>query len=78
MTSIVGLRGEQINDAGTNENVVELAREILAQVERGEIVGLAVVALRPNDEIGTLVAHRNKRHLLLAGMVYLQHDMSSE
>jgi len=78
MTRIVGLRGEKINDAGTDQGVVELAREILQQAERGEIVGLAVVALRPNDEIGTLVAHRNKRHLLLAGTVYLQHDMSSE
>jgi hypothetical protein len=76
--SVVGLRGEKISEAGVDEGVVEMLRELLRDAESGQIIGIAAIAVRPNDEVGTFVRHRSKRHLLLAGTVYLQQDISKE
>jgi len=78
MTQVVSLRGEKVNDAGVNEAVVDVLCEMLIQAQRGEIIGLAAIAVRPNNEVGTFVPDCNNRHLLLAGTVYLQRDIAKD
>jgi hypothetical protein len=79
MSSIVGLKGQKITSAGADESLIALCREILAEAERGDIIGLATVTVRRNHMIGTRVRNTGGvRHLMLAGTVYLQHDIAKE
>jgi hypothetical protein len=79
MSKVVGLKGVKITEVGADVDLVSLAKEILAEAERGDIIGLAAVVVRRNHEIGTRVRNAGGvRHLMLAGSVYLQHDITRE
>ena len=77
--SVVGLKGPVHPETGADHDIVALAREILAEAERGEIIGLAAVTVLRNMEIGTRVRNAGaSRHLMVAATVYLQHDLTKE
>ena len=77
---VVGLRGEKIPDSsGAIPDVVERLEGIIAEARRGEIISFAAVVIRPNMEIGTIASSiSGKRHLLVAGTVYLQNDLAED
>lgn len=75
---VVGLRGRKISPDGADQGIIDLCRELLELAERGELRGLAAICVKGDDEIGTKVRHVRCRHLLIAGAVYLQQDLSKE
>lgn len=78
MSKVVAIRGGEIDEgSGAVKDVVEFLRERLAAAERGEIVSLAMVTIDPADKICTKSSGGN-RHLLIAGTVYLQLDMTKD
>lgn len=78
MSKVVTIRGGEIDDGtGAVLSVVELLRDRLAAAERGEIVSLAMITIDPADKIFAKSTGGN-RHLLVAGTVYLQIDMTRD
>jgi len=78
MTKVTSLRGEKINESGANEAIVDLLCELLVSAQKGEIVGFAGVLVHPNNKITSCFHCNEQRHMLVAGTVYLQRDLTSE
>ena len=77
--SVVGLKGPVHPETGADHDIVALAREILAEAERGEIIGLATATVLRNGEIVTRVRNAGgARHLMVAATLYLQRDLTTE
>lgn len=76
---VVGLHGYEPPIAGAQVSVIEKLETLLAEARRGEITAFAMVAIRPNMEIGSISTRtKGYRHLMLAGAAYLMHDLCEE
>lgn len=76
---VVSLHGSPVDDAGVALSVVELLEEKLEAARRGEIVACAVIWVGPSptDKVGSKCAG-DSRHNLVAGTVYLQHELAKD
>ena len=72
---IVSISPVKRDDRGGFPEVVELLEELLAQARAGEIESFGIIMTRPNRRISTQITPTTEAHLLLAGTVYLQHDL---
>lgn len=79
MNKIVSLRGEEIDvGTGARKSVVDLLRGFLEAAERGEIISVAIVSVDPAQKVDHHWSKGDDRHLLVAGAVYLQHELSKD
>lgn len=76
---VVSLHGSAIDEKGIAISVVELLEEKLDAAHRGEIVACAVIWVGPSptDKVGSKSAG-DSRHNLIAGTVYLQHELARD
>jgi hypothetical protein len=76
---VVTLQGTPVTDAELPTYDVasaEMVEEVLAEIKRGEVVGLAIVLLRPNDVVSTRRVGNSLR--LLAGAARLHHRINRD
>jgi hypothetical protein len=81
MTSdkVVTLQGRPVTDAELPTYDVacaEMVEEVLQEIKRGEVVGLAIVLLRPDDVVSTRRVGNSLR--LLAGAARLLHRFNRD
>ena len=77
---VVGLRNRPVPEPnGAEPAIVEALEGVLAKAKRGEVMALALTVVEPNGDIGTLVRNpAGHRHVLVAAVTYLLHDMCGE
>lgn len=75
MTKVVSLHGDSVvMGSKPVEETVRLLREYLEQAERGEIVGFAIVAIKPSHNFSTQWTEPGGfRNSIMAGALTLNH-----
>jgi hypothetical protein len=76
---VVTLQGRPVTDAELptyDLGLVEMLDEIVLEIKRGEVNGLAVAILRPNDVVSTRISGNSLR--LLAGSARLYHRIQRD
>jgi len=73
MSNVIGI-------SGTDQGLIDILEEALTEARRGDLAGAALVTIRRGSlEIATHVhSPGGSRHLLVAGVTYLQGDLIRE
>jgi hypothetical protein len=75
---VVGLNGDPLLSNGADPRIIEALEELTDWARKGEIIGIGIVIVRPNKEIGTRTRGGGVRHYLVAGCEYLKNDIIKE
>jgi hypothetical protein len=70
---IVPIHDCAIHVPGVQQGVINLLCDMLEQAEKGEIVGIAIGAVRANHEIGTFSARGSAAYSALVASVSMCH-----
>ena len=76
MADVVGFRPGLATPPGeANPHVIEVLELALARAKRGEMTAVALCWVEPSRKMDTDWSRGLGRHALIAGAVYLQHDL---
>jgi hypothetical protein len=80
VAAVVNLQGDpaRTEDGGYPE-VIKTLEEALAQAREGRVAAVGMFLVRPNRDIDVSVSKNDiGRHTMVAGTVYLQHDLAHD
>jgi len=73
---VVGLDGKPVSKQHGYATIISMLEEALERAKAGELSGAAMILVGIDGGVFTKAEHNGTRHDLVAGTVYLQHDLS--
>ena len=75
MSKIVSIKGKDLGKIEPNTELVAMFENALAQAKSGDLRAAGIILVDVDSRIFTKSENIDSKHLLLAGCLYLQHDI---